>query len=187
MNGLKRYIRPGLAVSVIGHLALLIAGLFFVSANAFHAPRPEAMVVEVVTPDEMPRFEGTPSNLRSSGSETPSPANGKGPVTQAPPPQPRRSRSNNRNSVQTRRGRPRRPRRRARRHRKRRRPSWSAPRRPSPKSRINRPSSKLLHHHRRNRHWNNRTSPKRSHNTLAAADRSAAVLPRRRSTPTCLG
>ena len=36
----------------------------------------------------MPRFEGMPSNLHSSGSETPSPANGKGPVTQAPPPQP---------------------------------------------------------------------------------------------------
>ena len=47
------------------------------------------MVVEVVTPDEMPRFEGTPSTWRSSGSETPSPANGKGPVTQAPPPQSR--------------------------------------------------------------------------------------------------
>ncbi len=89
MIGLKRYIRPGLAVSVIGHLAALIGGLFFVGANAFHAPPPEAMVVEVVTPDEMPRFEGTPSNLHSSGSETPSPANGKGPVTQAPPPQPR--------------------------------------------------------------------------------------------------
>jgi len=37
----------------------------------------------------MPRFEGMPSNLHSSGSEAPSPANGKGPVTQAPPPQPR--------------------------------------------------------------------------------------------------
>jgi len=63
-------------------------GLFFVGANAFHAPPPEALEVEVVTPDEMPRFEGMPSNLHSSGSETPSPANGKGPVTQAPPPQP---------------------------------------------------------------------------------------------------
>jgi hypothetical protein len=53
------------------------------------APRPEAMVVEVVTPDELPRFEGTPSGLRSSGSQTPSPADGKGAVTQAPPPKPR--------------------------------------------------------------------------------------------------
>jgi len=88
MIGLKRYIRPGLAVSVIGHLGALIGGLFFVGANAFHAPPPEALEVEVVTPDEMPRFEGMPSNLHSSGSETPSPANGKGSVTQAPPPQP---------------------------------------------------------------------------------------------------
>jgi hypothetical protein len=89
MNGLKRYIRPGLVVSAIGHLGALIVGLFLVSADPFQAPRPEAMVVEVVTPDEMPRFEGTPSTLRSSGSETPSPANGKSSITQAPPPQPR--------------------------------------------------------------------------------------------------
>ena len=79
MIGLKRYIRPGLVVSVIGHLGVLIVGLLLVSANAFHAPLPDAMVVEVVTPDELPRFEGTPSGLRSSGSETPSPADGKGP------------------------------------------------------------------------------------------------------------
>jgi hypothetical protein len=89
MIGLKRYIRPGIAVSIIGHLAILIVGLCFVGANAFHPPPPEAMVVDVVTPDEMPRFEGMPSNLHSSGSEKPSPANGKGPMTQAPPPQPR--------------------------------------------------------------------------------------------------
>ena len=89
MNGLKRYIRPGLVVSAIGHLGTLIVGLFLVSANPSQAPRPEAMVVEVVTSDEMPRFEGTPSTLRSSGSETPSPANGKNSLTQAPPPQSR--------------------------------------------------------------------------------------------------
>src|ERR1700733_5274177 len=89
MIGLKRYIRPGLVVSVIGHLGVLIVGLLLVSANACHAPPPDAMVVEVVTPDELPRFEGTPSGLRSSGSQTPSPADGKGAVTQAPPPKPR--------------------------------------------------------------------------------------------------
>ena len=33
MNGLKRYIRPGLVVSAIGHLGALIVGLFLVSAN----------------------------------------------------------------------------------------------------------------------------------------------------------
>jgi hypothetical protein len=89
MNELKRYLRPGLVVSAIAHLGGLIVGLFLVSANPFQAQRPEAMVVEVVTPDEMPRFEGTPSTLRSSGSETPAPANGRNAVTQAPPPNPR--------------------------------------------------------------------------------------------------
>ena len=89
MNGLKRYIRFGLVLSVVGHLAALTTGLFFVGASALHTPPPEAMVVEVVTSDEMPRFEGMQSNLHSSGSETPAPANGKGPVTQAPPLQPR--------------------------------------------------------------------------------------------------
>src|SRR5277367_2644286 len=89
MNGLKRYIRPGLVLSVIGHLAALTSGLFLVGASALHTPPPDAMVVEVVTPDEVPRFEGTPSNLHSSGSETPSPADGIGAVTQAPPPKPR--------------------------------------------------------------------------------------------------
>ena len=63
-------------------------GLLLVSADASRAPPPDAMLVEVVTPEEMPRFEGTPSDLRASGSETPSPANGEGAVTRAPPPQP---------------------------------------------------------------------------------------------------
>jgi hypothetical protein len=89
MIGLKRYIRSGLIISAVGHLGALVVGLLLVSASPVQAPWPDAMVVEVVTQDEMPRFEGTPSSLQSSGSETRSPANGKGPITQAPPPQPR--------------------------------------------------------------------------------------------------
>ena len=58
MNGLKRYIRPGLVVSAIGHLGALVVGLLVVSANPFQVPRPEAMVVELVTPDEIPRIRG---------------------------------------------------------------------------------------------------------------------------------
>ena len=134
MNGLKRYIRPEFVVSAIGHLGALIVGLFLVSANPSQAPRPEAMVVEVVTSDEMPQFEGTPSTLRSSGSETPSPANGKGPVTQAPPPQ---SRPQPQQETQQHPNPPRRAQEapaRARRRRKRHRPSWYAPRRPNPKN-----------------------------------------------------
>ena len=89
MIAFKRYIRPGLIVSVIFHLGVLIVALLSVRPNAFHAPPPDAMVVELVTMDELPRFEGTPSNLHSSGSEIPLPADGKGAVTQAPPPKPR--------------------------------------------------------------------------------------------------
>ncbi len=74
MIGLKRFIRPGLVVSVIGHAGALALGLVFVGANTFESTPPElippdAMVVDVVPPDEAPRFEGTPSDLRSSGSE----------------------------------------------------------------------------------------------------------------------
>lgn len=89
MIGLKRHIRPALVVSVIGHVGVLIVVLFSVSPNASHVPPPDAMMVEVVTPDELPRFEGTLSSLHSGGSQTPSPDDGKGPVTQAPPPKPR--------------------------------------------------------------------------------------------------
>jgi hypothetical protein len=89
MMGLKRYIRPGAVVSVVFHLGVLIAALISVSPDAFRAPPPEAMLVELVAPDESPRFEGTPSNLHSSGFEKQPAADGKSPVTQAPPPNPR--------------------------------------------------------------------------------------------------
>ena len=56
MIGLKRYFRAGLLVSVIGHLGALIVGLVLVSADPFHAPPPEAMVVEVVRPDRIERW-----------------------------------------------------------------------------------------------------------------------------------
>ena len=66
MNGLKRYIRPELVVSAIGHLRVpLMVGLFLVSAKSIQLRRLKAMVVEVVTSDEMPQFEGTPSTLPS--------------------------------------------------------------------------------------------------------------------------
>jgi hypothetical protein len=89
MSGLKRRIRPGLVLSVGVHLGILLVALILASANPIErAPPPEAAVVELVTPEEMARLEGTPSELRLSGSATPSPANGKGPVTQVPQPRP---------------------------------------------------------------------------------------------------
>ncbi len=87
MIGLKRFIRPGLVVSVIGHLAFLALGLHLVGASSFESIPPDAMVVDIVPPNEAPRLEGTPSDSRSSGSEVPlksDPAN----AAQSPPPKP---------------------------------------------------------------------------------------------------
>lgn len=86
MIGLKRYIRPGLVVSAIGHVAFLALGLHFVGANSFKSIPPDAMVVDIVPPDEAPRLEGTPSELRSSGSE--SSFKSASAVAQSPPPKP---------------------------------------------------------------------------------------------------
>jgi hypothetical protein len=69
MIGLKRFIRPAFIVSVIGHVGALLLGLLFVGANSFESTPPEAMVVDIVPPNEAPRLAGTPSDLRSSGSQ----------------------------------------------------------------------------------------------------------------------
>jgi hypothetical protein len=72
MIGLKRFIRPGVVISVIGHVAALMLGLVFVGAgaNSFKSMPQDAMLVDIMPPDEAPRYAGTPSELRLSGSET---------------------------------------------------------------------------------------------------------------------
>lgn len=71
MIRLKRLIRPGLVISVVGHVGALLVGLVYFGANAFEpVPPPDAMVVDIVPPDEAPRFAGTPSDARSSGSQS---------------------------------------------------------------------------------------------------------------------
>ena len=85
MIRLKRFIRPGLVISAGGHVAALLAGLAYVGANSFEPPPPpDAMVVDIVPPDEAPRLSGTPSELRTSGSQF----NGASAVAQPPPPKP---------------------------------------------------------------------------------------------------
>lgn len=88
MIGLKRFIRPGVVVSAIGHVGLVVLGLQLVGANPRESVPPDAMVVEIVPPDEAPRFSGTPSNLRTSGSESSSPSNAGNAAAQSPPPKP---------------------------------------------------------------------------------------------------
>jgi outer membrane biosynthesis protein TonB len=81
MIGLKRFIRPGVVVSAVGHVGLLVLGLHLVGGSPIEPVPPDAMVVDIVPPNEVPRLEGTPSELRMSGSET----NGASAAAQPPP------------------------------------------------------------------------------------------------------
>ena len=69
MIGSKRFNRHGLIISAVGHLGLLAIGLLYLHASAQEAVPPDATVVELVTPQEIPRLSGTPSPLRNSGTQ----------------------------------------------------------------------------------------------------------------------
>jgi hypothetical protein len=69
MVGLKRLIRHGVVISALGHVGVLAIGLLFVRASSQEAVPPEAMLVEIVTPKEIPRLSGTPSASPTSGTE----------------------------------------------------------------------------------------------------------------------
>jgi hypothetical protein len=71
MLGSKRFQnRQGLIISALGHLGLLAVGLLYLGASVHNAVPPDATLVELVTPQEIPRFSGTPSALRNSGTQT---------------------------------------------------------------------------------------------------------------------
>jgi hypothetical protein len=53
MNGLKRYIRPGLVVSVIAHLAALMVGSFLVGASASNRIGRADVVTDLGVPDRL--------------------------------------------------------------------------------------------------------------------------------------
>jgi hypothetical protein len=79
MLGLKRFVRPDLVFSAIGHLGVLLLGLLVFGAGGDRRVPPEAMTVEIVPPSEAPPFEppqtetphidGTPLESKSTGSE----------------------------------------------------------------------------------------------------------------------
>ena len=54
MNRVRKYIRPDLVFSVLGHLAFLVLGLLVFGAGSDRPPPPEPMAVELVPPDEAP-------------------------------------------------------------------------------------------------------------------------------------
>jgi hypothetical protein len=83
----QRIFRHGLFISAAAHVGLLAIGLLFLRASAQDAPRPDATLVEIVTPKDIPRFSGMPSELRTSGTDAagrPQPAR----PAQNVPPQP---------------------------------------------------------------------------------------------------
>ncbi len=98
MTRLKRFIRPGFAISAIGHIgALILLGLLYFAGADSSRPRPppqaisvdvippDAMVADIVPPKETPRLEGTPSDSAFSGSDVPFKSNSPNTAAQAPP------------------------------------------------------------------------------------------------------
>jgi hypothetical protein len=91
--GLKRLGRHGFALSMVGHVGLLL-GLIFIGSSGVRSLPPEAMTVEIVPSDEAPQtetpqaeakhVEGTPLESTSSGSELSSDAE-KGSASAAQP------------------------------------------------------------------------------------------------------
>jgi hypothetical protein len=75
MFGKIKRLDRGLVISALGHFGLLAIGLIYLylGASAHEAVPPDATLVELVTPQEMPRFSGAPTDLRTSGIDAPSP------------------------------------------------------------------------------------------------------------------
>ena len=95
MLGLKRFVRPDVVFSAIGHVGVLLLSLVVFGAGEDQFVPPEAMTVEIVPPSEAPPFEapetetpphvdGTPLESKSTGSEVSSNFE-KGSASAAPP------------------------------------------------------------------------------------------------------
>ena len=115
MIGLKRFVRPDLVFSAIGHVGVLLLGLLVFGGGADRRVPPEAMTVEIVPPSEAPQFDpptetpqpetpqaetpqaerpqfdGTPLESKSTGSEVSS--NSEKGSASAEPPRPKAARA----------------------------------------------------------------------------------------------
>jgi hypothetical protein len=94
MIAAKHFSRDGLIVSVLCHAGILAAVLLFARAAPQKAVPPDAVLVEFVAPKDIPRYSGTPSTSRTSGTEQAGQSQaltGKSeqPSTVASPPQPK--------------------------------------------------------------------------------------------------
>jgi hypothetical protein len=86
MIGSIRFIRPGLMISVIGHLGALALGLLLAGASPFDSLPPESIMIDIVTPQEVPGGEGAFGEAPSSGPEQPSNSPDAIPAPQPPSP-----------------------------------------------------------------------------------------------------
>jgi hypothetical protein len=95
MLGFKRFVRPEIVFSAIGHVGVLLLSLVVFGAGGDKREPPEAITVEIVPPSEAPQFEapetetpphvdGTPFESKSTGSEVSSNSE-KGSASPAPP------------------------------------------------------------------------------------------------------
>jgi hypothetical protein len=66
MLGVKRLVRPGFVIAVVGHVGLLLALLLVGTGGANRSVPPEPITVELVSSDQV---EGTPLDSTSRGSE----------------------------------------------------------------------------------------------------------------------
>jgi hypothetical protein len=57
----------GLVISALAHFGLLAIGLLYLGASAHEALPPEATLVELIRPQDIPHFSGAPNELRTSG------------------------------------------------------------------------------------------------------------------------
>src|ERR1700733_4695275 len=71
MLGKIKRLDRGLVISALGHFGLLAIGLvyLYLGANAREALPPEATLVELIAPQDIPHFSGAPNELRTSGTD----------------------------------------------------------------------------------------------------------------------
>jgi hypothetical protein len=65
----KLFLRPGFAISCIGHMAMLTIGLMFAGANPFEAAPADAITVELVSPSEVETGFAVPEAAPAAAAE----------------------------------------------------------------------------------------------------------------------
>jgi hypothetical protein len=87
MTESKWFVHPGVVFSIVAHLCLLLALLFFVRPSGYRSAPPEPIAVDIVPADEAPqpyKVEGTPLESTTRGSEVSSDSKS-GSASTAPP------------------------------------------------------------------------------------------------------